>query len=105
MARLYGHDVAAGFARNNAGNSYPEGPKLALGTWTQRADERYFGAKIPDEVKSVEFVFVEGSNGDHPSCSYERHEGEPLKKESDLEASTSNHRAAYLLSQRAAVLP
>jgi hypothetical protein len=39
-----------GFARNNAGNGHPEGPKLALGTWTQRADE----------VKSVEFVFGGG---------------------------------------------
>jgi hypothetical protein len=32
-------------------------------------------------------------------------EAKPLKKESDLQASTSNERSAYLLSQRAALMP
>jgi hypothetical protein len=60
---------------------------------------------MPGQVKSAEFVFVEVSNGGHPSHSCERMEAKPLKKESDLQAFTSNERSAYLLSQRAALMP
>jgi hypothetical protein len=88
-------------------NGYPEGSKLAPATWTPRSDERYLGAEISDQVKSLEFVFVfvEVSNGGHPSHSASGMEAKPLKKESDSQASTSNERSAYLLSQRAALMP
>ncbi|MGA7237229.1 MAG: hypothetical protein WBY44_16205 [Bryobacteraceae bacterium] len=37
---------------------YPIGAVLALVTWTKQEDDRWFGARIPAEVKSVEFVGV-----------------------------------------------
>jgi hypothetical protein len=58
MSTLYGNDVAAGYARTNSQHNYPNGSMLSLVTWTQREDDRWFGAAIPDQVKSVEFVSV-----------------------------------------------
>jgi hypothetical protein len=105
MSTLYGNDIAVRYARGNAGPNYPEGSKLALVTWTQREDEHWFGAKIPSQAQSVEFVFVQGGGKNHPAYSCERYSGTPLVKESAPQDSTSNERAAHLLSQRAAVMP
>jgi hypothetical protein len=68
-------------------------------------DSRWFGANIPDRLKSVEFVFVRGSADGRSLYSYEQYEGTPLKRVSAQEGLTPNDRAGYLLSQRAAVMP
>jgi len=105
MYTLYGNDLAVQYARLNSKNDYPSGAVLSLVTWTERDDSRWFGAKIPDRVKSVEFVTV-GPGADHrPSYLYQDYEGVPLKKVSTQEGLVPNERAAYLLSQRAAVMP
>lgn len=105
MSTLYGNDVTVRNARANSQHDYPTGSALSLVTWTQREDSRYFGAKIPDEVKSVEFVFVRISGDARSSYSYEVYEGKPLKRVTTQEGPTPISRAAYLLSQRAAVMP
>jgi cytochrome P460 len=104
MSTLYGNEIAVAYARTNAGQKYPVGSKLALVTWTRREDDRWFGAKIPGQVKSVEFVFAQAADATHPPYSYDRYEGTPLNRvpPQDLMA---NERTAYLLSQRAAVMP
>jgi Cytochrome P460 len=51
---LFGNDAAVGAAR--AGVAYPAGAVLGLVTWRQREDPHWFGARIPGEVVSVEFV-------------------------------------------------
>jgi hypothetical protein len=81
------------------------GSVLSLVTWTQRDDDRWFGAKIPDQVKSVEFVFVGVAADGRPLYSYQEYEGKPLKRVTAQEGRTLNDRGAYLLSQRAAVMP
>jgi hypothetical protein len=93
------------YARTNTQHEYPAGSTLSLVTWTQREDSRWFGARIPDGVKAVEFVFVGATAGARPSYSYQEFEGTPLKKLSSEEGPTPSGRAAYLLSQRAAVMP
>jgi hypothetical protein len=105
MSTLYGNDVAVRYARANSQQDYPNGSVLSLVTWTQREDGRWFGAKIPDRVKSVEFVFVEAAGDGRPLYSYQEYEGTPLKRSSVQEGPSPNERAAYLLSQRAAVVP
>jgi hypothetical protein len=105
MSTLYGNDIAVGYARGNSGQEYPEGSKLALVTWSQQEDDRWFGAKIPAEVKSVEFVFVQGTDAGQSAYSYERYEGAPLTKIPEQSSSATGERVAYLLSQRAAVMP
>jgi hypothetical protein len=105
MSTLYGNDLAVKYARANSQHSYPSGSVLSLVTWTQREDERWFGAKIPDRVKSVEFVFVDAAADGRQSYSYREYEGAPPTMVSEQKGFAPNDRAAYLLAQRAAVLP
>jgi hypothetical protein len=58
---LFGNDAAVSAAR--AGVAYPSGAVLGLVTWQQREDPHWFGARIPGQVVSVEFVEV-GSGKD-----------------------------------------
>lgn len=105
MSTLYGNDLAVAHARAHSQHDYPAGSVLSLVTWTQTEDTRWFGAKIPSQVKSVEFVIVTGTTEGQRSYSYEEYEGTPLKKSSSQGGATLSQRAAYLLSQRAAVMP
>ena len=104
MSTLYGNDAAVQYARSNAQHSYPDGSTLSLVTWAQTDDDRWFGARIPSQVKSVEFVSVQVSP-DGLTYSYERYEGSPLKRVSMEKAFKPNERSTFLLSQRAAVMP
>ena len=105
MSTLYGNDVAVGYARSISQHNYPSGSILSLVTWTQRDDDRWFGAAIPDQVKSVEFVSVGVTPDGRPLYSYQDYEGKPLKRVTTQEGGTLTDRTAYLLSQRAAVMP
>lgn len=105
MSTLYGNDLAVEYVRTHAQHDYPAGSQLSLVTWTQQEDPRWFGAKIPEAVKSVEFVTVGSAQDGRPLYSYSKYEGSPLQKSVAQESPTPNERAAYLLSQRAAVMP
>jgi hypothetical protein len=105
MSTLYGNDAAVQYARTHSQHDYPNGSSLSLVTWTQTEDSRWYGAKIPHQAKSVEFVFVQMGPDGRTSYSYQRYEGTPLKMLSVQQGFAPNDRAAYLLSQRAAVMP
>ena len=105
MSTLYGNDLAVQCARTHAQHDYPAGAVLSLVTWTQQEDPRWFGARIPATVKSVEFVTVGTTPDGHPSYSYQNYGSAPLKMLSAEEGPTPNDRASYVLSQRAAVMP
>ncbi len=104
MSTLYGNDIAVHYARTNADHNYPAGAVLSLVTWAQRDDPHWFGAKIPANVKSVEFVTISGST-DQPPYAYENYQGSPLNKIDLSDTSAINARIERLLSQRAAVMP
>jgi hypothetical protein len=104
MSTLYGNDVAVQYARSNSAMQYPAGSVLSVVTWTQQEDPRWFGGDIPKNVKSVEFVTVTGPK----AFTFDRYEGSPLQKvvfRNPDELDTGTKRAAYLLEQRAAVMP
>jgi hypothetical protein len=105
MSTLYGNDPAVQYARSNSEQHYPSGSSLALVTWRQKEDDRWFGARIPATPQSVEFVTVESTPDHKPWFSYQQFDGSPLAKHSAQEGPTPNDRAAFLLSQRAAVMP
>jgi hypothetical protein len=105
MSTLYGNDLAVRYARANSQHNYPSGSVLSLVTWTQREDDRWFGAKTPDRVKSVEFVAIDSAADGRPSYSYREYQGTPLTMVSEQKGFTPNERAVYLLMQRAAVMP
>jgi hypothetical protein len=104
MSTLYGNDAAVQYARSTANHDYPPGSQIALVTWTRRDDPRYFGARIPDHLKSVEFVSITELPGD-TKFAYEKFEGSPLAKTDSNESAIPAPAAEALLNQRAAVLP
>lgn len=105
MSTLYGNDLAVQYARTNDQHNYPSGSVLSVVTWKQREDPRWFGARIPATVKSVEYVMVKTVAGQGPSYSYQSYEGSPLKRTLAQESPAPIDRVAWLLSQRAAVMP
>lgn len=105
MSTLFGNDAAVQFARGNASQEYPAGSIVSLVTWNQQEDERWFGGNIPAAVKSVEIVTVKAGADGKPAYVYQRFEGSPLQQADAQESAKPGDRAAYLLSQRAAVLP
>jgi hypothetical protein len=105
MSTLYGNEVAIQYARTNEHSTYPAGSVLSVVTWKQQEDPRWFGARIPASVQSVEYVTVKTSSDQKPSYSYQAYEGQPLKKMPLQEGTVPNDRATWVLSQRAAVMP
>lgn len=105
MSTLYGNEPAVRYARTNAEHNYPAGSILSVVTWKQQEDPRWFGARIPATVESVEYVTVKTASDQKPSYSYEAYEGAPLRKMPALEGPLPNDRALWLVSQRAAVMP
>jgi hypothetical protein len=101
MSTMFGNDVATQYARTNAAAQYPVGAVLSVVTWTQQEDPRWFGGNIPQKTKAVEFVTVTALG----TYSYQRYEGTPLKRVASVEGMDPKDRAAYLLAQRAAVMP
>jgi hypothetical protein len=81
ISTLFGNAAAVQYARSNSEHNYPASAVLSLVTWTMQEDRHWFGARIPQQVKSIESVNV--ATDDHSAGS----------------------RAAYLLSLRAAVMP
>jgi hypothetical protein len=105
MSTLYGNDKAADYARTSSEHVYPTGAILAAVTWTQQEDKRWFGARIPSQPQSVEFVLVRKTSKDGTEYSYQKYVGTPLSQATITDGPTPNERAAFLLSQRAAVMP
>jgi hypothetical protein len=105
MSILYGNDVAVRYARSSAEQHYPAGAVLSLVTWKEQEDLHWFGAKVPGQAKSVEFVSVSAGPENQTAYSYEDYEGSPLQKSSSPGGSSSTGRVTYLLSLRASVMP
>ncbi len=105
MSTLYGNDVAVRYARSSSQEEYPPGAMLSLVTWAQQEDGHWFGAKIPGQARSVEFLSVTAGPGNQAAYSYEDYEGSPLRKASSSSGRSPGSRAAYMLSPRAAVMP
>ena len=83
MAVLYGNDVAMRAVRSrNQGSAYPAGSILALVTWAQREDPHWFGARIPDRPRAVEFVQVAAAGS---QSSYRRFAGEALLEDASAD--------------------
>ena len=109
MAVLYGNGQAmqavqargATPVNGPKGPAYPPGAVLALVTWAQRDDPHWFGARIPDEVRSVEFVRVAAAG--QPSR-YQSFAGAGLI-EQHATASVAAQRTNFVLGLTPARLP
>jgi Haem-binding domain/Cytochrome P460 len=90
MREILGNDVAIKAIAEHHINPWPDGTAFAKVAWQQSQG-----------AKSVEFVTVTSPG----TYSYQRYEGSPLKKVASVEGNGPRDRAAYLLAQRAAVMP
>jgi Cytochrome P460 len=104
LATVLGNDRAIACARKNATHAYPAGSVLSVITWSQEEDPRWFGGNIPGNVRSVEFLEVQ-SGQDRGTYLYTLYGGSPLRKLVSTDEKSPTGRAAYILGQRAAVMP
>jgi hypothetical protein len=104
LATVLGNDRAIAHARKNATHAYPAGSVLSVITWSQEEDPRWFGGKIPGDVRSIEFVEVQSAQ-DQKTYLYTLYGGSPLKKLASTDEKSPTGRAAYILGERAGVVP
>jgi hypothetical protein len=102
LATVLGNDRAIAYAREDAAHAYLVGSVLI--TWSQEEDPQWFGGNIPGNVRSVEFVEVQ-SGPDHGAYLYTLYGGSPLRRLVSTEEKSPTGRAAYIVGQRAAVMP
>ena len=105
LTTVLGNEQAIAYARKNAAHEYPAGSILSVVTWSQEEDPRWFGGNIPGKVRSVEFLEVQSGQDHGGTYLYSLYGGSPLRKLSSTEEKSPTGRAAYILGQRAAVMP
>jgi hypothetical protein len=105
VAIVFGNDQAIAYARKNVSHEYLAGSVISTITWSQQEDPRWFGGNIPGKVRSVEFLEVHSGSDHGRTYLYTMYGGSPLKKLISKEERSPNGRGAYLLAQRAAVMP
>lgn len=106
MATLYGNQAAAHVlqgsgVKSDGSPAYPPGAVLALVTWTQREDPHWFGGRIPDMPRSVEFV--ESDSQGKPNR-YRCYQG-PAWEEKRVSTESAAQRSKVIWSLAPAVSP
>jgi len=102
QSTLYGNAQALQAANPRSGNAtptYPAGAVLALVTWVQRDDPHWFGARIPDAPRSVEFIEVTSD----AAGKYRRYDGASLAE--DAVFPNAAQRKTFILGLTPAKLP
>jgi hypothetical protein len=102
MSTLYGNDLALKTAISGSTN-YPPGENLTLVTWKQQDDDRWFGARIPGDLLSVEVVKTVTSNTGNAIVSYQKFSGHELTPASDIP--NQQERIKYIFAQKPSVMP
>jgi hypothetical protein len=98
MSTLYGNEPALSASRTGVSGTTAE-ETFELVTWQQQADEHWFGAKIPANLTSVEYVTV----GTNQAVHYQRYEGTQLTLVKDT--LNAAERTAYIFKQKASIMP
>ena len=99
MATLYGNEAVLQAAKLGSSTT-TTGETFALVTWKQKADDHWFGAKIPSNLQSVEYVKTRPSGN---TVSYQKFEGKTLVLSTDT--LHNQERIKYILSQKASIFP
>jgi hypothetical protein len=107
MATLYGNEAAMKAVRAGASGSTEStvnpssGSVFALVTWAQREDPHWFGARIPNTSKSVEFVEAGAPGG---ATAYRCYDG-PGLDEHGLPPDVATERTRFISTLAPAWLP
>lgn len=102
MSTLYGNDLALKTAISGSTNFRP-GENLTLVTWKQQDDDRWFGARIPGDLLSVEVIKTISSNTESIITNYQRFTGKELTIDTDT--AHQQERISYIFSQKPSVMP
>jgi len=102
MSTLYGNGPAleraiAGTATHEAGEVY------ALVTWRQQEDPKWFGARIPGELQTVELIRTARAKGEDMVVSYRKFKGKKLALDPDTLQQQA--RITYIFGQKPSVTP
>jgi hypothetical protein len=105
MSTLYGNEAAFKHATTGISGSYPPGAALALVTWKQQEDKRWYGASIPSGLQTLELVSTIVADGSNTMATYRQYEGAALTPAPPADSLHDNTRIKYILGQKASVLP
>lgn len=114
MATLYGNDAALRYAASAEQGKPAAGMVFALLNWKQQEDSRWFGAKIPDSLLTVEILktkVAETTGTSHPVIGapvvneYQCYLGQHGQKLVHQDVERENERIKYIFAQRASVMP
>jgi hypothetical protein len=98
MSTLYGNELALKTAISGS-TEYPAGENLTLISWKQQDDDRWFGARIPGDLESIEVVKTSASN----VVDYQKYEGQRLVINPDT--THRQERIKYIFAQKPSVMP
>lgn len=101
MMTLYGTDSAIDDLKDNAGKVESKERILALITWSQKEDPYWYGAKIPNNLLSVEIIKSQQPFSENSGIVYQKYEGKDLKKVSTDGAD----RIRTILSMKPSIMP
>lgn len=101
MSTLYGNDPALK-AFKTSQNIQPN-ETLALITWRQQEDKRWFGAKIPGQLLSLEMIKTRLGMATESIIDYQYFEGSKLVLKSDTTGNAK--RINYIFAQKPSVMP
>ncbi|WP_219225817.1 cytochrome P460 family protein [Pedobacter antarcticus] len=99
---LYGNDNALEELKGLTSNHMVE-KTLVLVTWKQQDDPRWFGAKIPSDLKLVEVLKTKSSFKDYENVDYRIYEGRTLGNRKDN--LKNEDRIKFITSIQPAVMP
>ncbi|CAI8810719.1 hypothetical protein [Chryseobacterium sp. IT-36CA2] len=80
MMTLYGTDSAIDDLKDDAEKIKGKERILALITWSQKEDPYWYGAKIPNNLLSVEIIKSQQPFSENSQILYQKYEGKDLKK-------------------------
>lgn len=105
MSVCYGNDLAVNSARAGKQDHYPPGAVIALVTWQQQEDPKWFGGNIPGNIQTVEMIKIPVSADSPGADDYHKFSGKELKETPKAEISDQQRRISYISGLRAAVMP
>jgi len=101
MMTLYGTDSAIDDLKDNAEKTEGKKRILALITWSQKEDPYWYGAKIPNNLLSVEIIKSQQPFSENSGIVYQKYEGKDLKKVS----TDGTDRIHTILSMKPSIMP
>lgn len=101
MMTLYGTDSAIDDLKDTSGKVNGKERILALVTWSQKDDPYWYGAKIPNNLLSVELIKSRHPLSENSQIVYQKYEGKKLKKVS----ADGTDRIRTILSMKPSIMP